>query len=112
MARIQEFCHLLTNFRHTLNHLTIGTDSALSGKSERTPTIAFGLIVFSLIKLKPAHVTIMSTQIRRVEDLSKAGWLLFRCNCEKAYKGNWKCGRAGLMCIVRCRCEGGCISMQ
>ena len=39
--------------------LTIGTDSALSGKSGKTPTIAFGLIVFSLIKLelKSAHVT-------------------------------------------------------
>ena len=49
--------------------LTIVTYSALSGKSGRTPTIALGLIVFSLIKLelKPAHVTITLCRPRSAE---------------------------------------------
>ena len=45
-----------------------------------------------------------------LEDVSKACSLLFHCNCEKACKGNCKCGKAGLRCTVLCRCEGGCIN--
>ena len=49
--------------------LPIGTDSALSGKGGRTPTIALGLIVVSLIRLelKLAHVTITLRRPRSAE---------------------------------------------
>ena len=45
-----------------------------------------------------------------LEDVGKACSLLFHCSCEKACKGNCKCGKAGLRCTVLCQCEGGCIN--
>ena len=92
--------------------LTIVAYFALSGKSGRTPTITFGLIVFSLIKLElnPAHVTITFCRPRSAEDISNACSLFFRSNCEKVCKGNGKLGKADLGCTVLCRCEGGCMS--
>ena len=53
------FRNYVTHLPMFIIRLSIGTDSALSGKSGRTPTIALGLIVFSLIQLqlKPANIT-------------------------------------------------------